>query len=65
LAEPARSRGHSITATRFGEQAAEAEQAARLVRELLVNRVNFATGWPLPGDRHGPAVAPPTGATDG
>jgi hypothetical protein len=29
---------HSITATRFEEQAAEAEQAARLVRELLVNR---------------------------
>jgi two-component system chemotaxis response regulator CheB len=57
LAEPARRRGHSITATRFEEQAAEAQQAARLVRELLVDRVNFATAWPLTGDRQGPATS--------
>jgi two-component system chemotaxis response regulator CheB len=57
LYEPARRRGHSITATRFEEQAAEAAQAARLVRELLVNRVNFATGWPL-GGRPPPAGGP-------
>jgi two-component system, chemotaxis family, protein-glutamate methylesterase/glutaminase len=36
LAEPARRRGHTITATRFEEQATEAQQAARVVRELLV-----------------------------
>jgi two-component system, chemotaxis family, protein-glutamate methylesterase/glutaminase len=65
LSEPARRRGHSITATRFEEQAAEAAQAARLVRELLVNRDNFATGWPLPGDRHRPPAPPPTEATRG
>jgi two-component system, chemotaxis family, protein-glutamate methylesterase/glutaminase len=65
LAEPARRRGHSITATRFEEQAAEAQQAARLVRDLLLNRDTFATAWPLPGERHGPAAAPPTEATDG
>ena len=38
LAEPARRRGHSITATRFEEQATEAQQAARLVRNLLLDR---------------------------
>jgi two-component system chemotaxis response regulator CheB len=65
LAEPARRRGHSITASRFEEQAAEAEQAARLVRELLVNRGNFATPWPLPGGRHGSAAPLSTGAADG
>jgi two-component system, chemotaxis family, protein-glutamate methylesterase/glutaminase len=55
LAEPARRRRHSITAGRFEEQAAEAQQAARLVRELLLDRANFATAWPLVGDRHGPS----------
>ena len=66
LAEPARRRGHSITATRFEEQAAEAQQAARLVRDLLLNRDTFATAaWPLPGERHGPAAVPSTEATDG
>ena len=65
LAEPARRRGHSITATRFEEQAAEGQQAARLVRDLLLNRDTFATAWPLPGERHGPAAVPPTEATDG
>jgi two-component system chemotaxis response regulator CheB len=65
LAEPARRRGHSITATRFEEQAAEAEQAARLVRDLLLNRGAFATGWPLSGDRHGSAPPPSAEATDG
>jgi two-component system chemotaxis response regulator CheB len=50
LAEPARSRGHSITASRFEEQAEEAQQAARLVRDLLVDRSNFAPGWLRSGD---------------
>jgi two-component system, chemotaxis family, protein-glutamate methylesterase/glutaminase len=65
LAEPARRRGHSITATRFEEQAAEAEHAARLVRDLLLNRDAFATAWPAAGDRHRPAGPPSTDATDG
>jgi two-component system chemotaxis response regulator CheB len=65
LAEPARRRGYSITATRFEEQAAEAQQAARLVRDLLLHRDAFATAWPLAGDRHGPAAPPSTEATDG
>jgi two-component system, chemotaxis family, protein-glutamate methylesterase/glutaminase len=65
LAEPARRRGHRITATRFEEQAAEAQQAARLVRDLLLNRGNFATAWPLAGDRHGSAPLPSMEATDG
>jgi two-component system chemotaxis response regulator CheB len=47
LAEPARRRGHSITATRFEEQATEAQQAARLVRNLLLDRGSLATAWPL------------------
>jgi two-component system chemotaxis response regulator CheB len=46
LAEPARRRGHSITATRFEEQATEAQQAARLVRNLLLDRGGLATAWP-------------------
>ena len=65
LAEPARRRGYSITATRFEEQAAEAQQAARLVRDLLLHRDAFATAWPLAGDRRGPAAPPSTEATDG
>jgi len=65
LAEPARQRGHSITATRFEEQADEAQEAARLVRDLLLNRDTFATAWPLAGDRHGPAVPPSAETTDG
>jgi two-component system chemotaxis response regulator CheB len=64
LAEPARRRGHAITATRFEEQAAEAQQAARLVRDLLLNRDTFATAWPLSGDRH-ESAPPTTQATDG
>jgi len=65
LAEPARRRGHAITATRFEEQAAEAQQAARLVRDLLLNRDTFAAAWPLSGDRHESAPPPTTEATDG
>jgi two-component system chemotaxis response regulator CheB len=65
LAEPAHQRGHSITATRFEEQAAEAQQAARLVRDLLLQRDTFATAWPLASDRHGPGGPPPAEATDG
>jgi two-component system chemotaxis response regulator CheB len=57
LAEPARGRGHRVTATRFEEQAAEAEQAARVVRELLVDRDLFVSVWPLAGDRPG-SLAP-------
>jgi two-component system, chemotaxis family, protein-glutamate methylesterase/glutaminase len=51
LAQPARRRGHRITATRFEEQAEEAQQAARLVRRLLLDRGSFAAGWPLGSDR--------------
>jgi two-component system chemotaxis response regulator CheB len=65
LAEPARRRGHRITASRFEEQATEAQQAARLVRDLLLNRGNFATAWPLSGHRHGSAPLPSMEATDG
>jgi two-component system, chemotaxis family, protein-glutamate methylesterase/glutaminase len=65
LAEPARNRGHSITATRFEEQAAEAQQAARLVRDLLLDPETFATAWPPSGDRHGSAPLPSTEAADG
>jgi two-component system, chemotaxis family, protein-glutamate methylesterase/glutaminase len=65
LAEPARRRGYTVTATRFEEQAAEAQQAARLVRDMLLHRVTFATAWPLAGDRHEPAGPPSTEATDG
>jgi two-component system, chemotaxis family, protein-glutamate methylesterase/glutaminase len=65
LAEPARRRGHSITATRFEEQAAEAEHAARLVRDLLLNRDAFATAWPAAGDHNRPSGPPSTDATDG
>ena len=50
-------RGHRVTATRFEEQAAEAEQAARVVRELLVDRDPFVSVWPLAGDRPG-SLAP-------
>jgi two-component system chemotaxis response regulator CheB len=51
LAAPARRRGHTITASRFEEQAAEAQQAARLVRNLLLDRANFTTAWSLAGHR--------------
>jgi hypothetical protein len=51
--------------TMFEEQAAEAQQAARLVRDLLLHRDAFATAWPLAGARHGPAAPPSTEATDG
>jgi CheR methyltransferase, all-alpha domain len=53
LAEPARRRGHTITATRFEEQASEAQQAARVVRTVLLDRDNLVTVRPLPGDRQG------------
>jgi two-component system, chemotaxis family, protein-glutamate methylesterase/glutaminase len=65
LAEPARRRGYTITATRFEEQAAEAQQAARLVRDMLLRRDTFATARSLAGDRHGPSAPPSTEATDG
>jgi two-component system, chemotaxis family, protein-glutamate methylesterase/glutaminase len=66
LAEPARRRGHRITATRFQEQAQEAQQAARLVRRLLLDRDSFAAGWPLAGDRRPvPATPPSTEGTAG
>jgi two-component system, chemotaxis family, protein-glutamate methylesterase/glutaminase len=61
LAAPARRRGHTITASRFEEQAAEAQQAARLVRNLLLDRANFAIAWPLAGDRKGAARTEETG----
>jgi two-component system, chemotaxis family, protein-glutamate methylesterase/glutaminase len=50
LAEPARRRGHAITRTRFQEQAQEAQQAARLVRRLLLDRDSFAA-WAPRGSR--------------
>jgi two-component system chemotaxis response regulator CheB len=61
LAAPARRRGHTITASRFEEQAAEAQQAARLVRNLLLDRASFATAWPLAGDRKEAARTEETG----
>jgi two-component system, chemotaxis family, protein-glutamate methylesterase/glutaminase len=63
LAEPARRRGYRITATRFEEQANEAQQAARVVRDLLLDRESFATAWPLGGNRAGPPE--PTEGTGG
>jgi two-component system chemotaxis response regulator CheB len=65
LAEPARRRGHSITATRFEEQATEAQQAARLVRNLLVDRDTLATAWPLATDHHPSEPPPSTEGTGG
>jgi two-component system chemotaxis response regulator CheB len=65
LAEPARRRGHSITATRFEDQATEAQRAARLVRNLLVDRDTLATAWPLPTDRHPSEPPPSTEGTGG
>ena len=63
LAGPARERGHRITAARFEEQAAEAQNAARVVRDLLVDRDSFAGAWPLTGDRGGtPPATEGTGA---
>lgn len=64
LAEPARRRGHSITATRFEEQATEAQQAARLVRNLLLDRGSLATAWP-PAAEHRPASSPASTETTG
>ena len=61
LAEPARRRGHTITAGRFEEQAAEAQQAAWLVRNLLLDRANFATAWTLAGAREGATRTEETG----
>jgi two-component system, chemotaxis family, protein-glutamate methylesterase/glutaminase len=63
LAELAGGRGHTITATRFEEQATEAQQAARVVRDLLLDRESFVTAWPLAGDRHGPAGTPSSEGT--
>jgi len=61
LAEPARRRGHQITAARFEEQADEAQQAARVVRDLLLDRESFATAWPLGADRQAPVPGPTEG----
>jgi two-component system, chemotaxis family, protein-glutamate methylesterase/glutaminase len=61
LAEPARRRGHTFSARRFEEQATEAQQAARLVRNLLLDRANFATAWLLAGDRHAATRTEETG----
>jgi two-component system, chemotaxis family, protein-glutamate methylesterase/glutaminase len=65
LAEPARRRGHRITASRFEEQAIEVQQAARVVRDLLLERETFATAWPPVGDRQAPAVTPTSEETGG
>jgi two-component system, chemotaxis family, protein-glutamate methylesterase/glutaminase len=65
LAEPARRRGHSITATRFEEQATEAQQAARLVRNLLLDRGSLASAWPPAIDRQPTEPPPSTAETDG
>ena len=64
LAEPARRRGHSITATRFEEQASEAQQAARLVRNLLLDRGSLATAWPAT-DQGLPGSSPSTERASG
>jgi two-component system chemotaxis response regulator CheB len=54
LAEPARGRGHRITASRFAEQAEESDRAAELVRRLLIERDSLGEAWPL-GDLRRPA----------
>jgi two-component system, chemotaxis family, protein-glutamate methylesterase/glutaminase len=46
MADPARDRGYRITATRFDEQAREAEQAAAVLRHLLVKRSNVSPVQP-------------------
>jgi hypothetical protein len=48
-----------ITATRFEEQAQEAQQAAGLVRRLLLDRGSFAAAWPLGSDRWTAPASPP------
>jgi hypothetical protein len=48
-----------ITATRFEEQAQEAQQAAGLVRRLLLDRGSFAAAWPLGSDRRAVPASPP------
>jgi two-component system chemotaxis response regulator CheB len=65
LAEPARRRGHVITATRFEEQAQEAEQAAGLVRRLLLDPGSFAAGWPPGSARWTVPASPSPGRTAG
>jgi two-component system, chemotaxis family, protein-glutamate methylesterase/glutaminase len=57
LGGPARQRGHRITAARFEEQARESDQAAELVRRLLVERDSLGEAWPL-GDL--PRRTPPS-----
>jgi two-component system chemotaxis response regulator CheB len=42
MAEPARRRGHTLTASRFEEQGREAKQAAELLRDLLLRRSSVA-----------------------
>jgi two-component system, chemotaxis family, protein-glutamate methylesterase/glutaminase len=46
MADPARERGHRLTAARFDEQAREAEEAAAVLRQLLVKRSSVATVQP-------------------
>jgi two-component system, chemotaxis family, protein-glutamate methylesterase/glutaminase len=65
LAETARRRGHTFSASRFQEQADEAQQAARLVRDLLLDRTNFAIMGPPPGGRHPAAGPAPTEGNGG
>jgi two-component system, chemotaxis family, protein-glutamate methylesterase/glutaminase len=55
IADPARERGHRLTADRFGEQAREAEQAAAVLRQLLVKRSNVAPVQPRRTENEGTA----------
>jgi two-component system, chemotaxis family, protein-glutamate methylesterase/glutaminase len=53
--------GHAWSPESLLTQQSEAQQAARLVRDLLLDRANFATVWPLLGDRHGTSSSELTG----
>jgi len=61
LAASARERGYTISATRFDDQAVEAEGAATQVHRLLLERGGDAASWQ--DDRARAATAaPPSGA---
>ncbi len=46
VADPARDRGHRLTAARFDDQAREAEQAVAVLRQLLLKRSSVAGDQP-------------------
>jgi two-component system chemotaxis response regulator CheB len=52
MADPARHRRHGLVALRFNEQAREAEQAAAVLRELLLKRSSVAGAQPQGAVQH-------------